>query len=133
MKNQLTWLTGVKPDHGCDELVYPLDEAKKKFEVKELIPEEGWIVLDKTDEDWWKFAVFSFFGSDGNGENLEMSLIFHGEGPPTILRECRHTYWGEEGYLFYPNGPVIIAAFHFLSEFYDGMISQEAQKIRGGG
>lgn len=48
--------------------------------------------------------------------------VFHGSGPSGSLRELRHTYWGEpdnSGYIFYPNGKLIAAAFEALKEWFD--------------
>lgn len=50
---------------------------------------------------------------------VKLSLVFHGEGPSDGLRELRHTYWGEDGYLFYPDARVITAALAALKEWFD--------------
>jgi len=109
--------------NSCDEPVYSLTEAKEKFEVREIFP-DCWLVLnwdDDLDRFWLKFGVFDFFQSQIDGSNLKMGLIFHGAGTTNGLRECRHTYWGHEGYIFYPKGKLIAVAFKALSEFFDDM------------
>lgn len=111
-------------DHG-QRVVYRLDDLKSNFEVRKLCRDDGWLVLSRNDEDeygcWLKFAVLGFAESEGNGKNTKVSCVFYGEGPTGSLRECRHTYWGKDGYIFYPNGPIICAAFTALAEFFDGM------------
>jgi hypothetical protein len=120
------WLDS-EVDSSLDEQVYPLDKAKARYEVRDLC-QNGWIVLkwDK-EKSWLKFAVLQFCTaehdpSDTRGySNIKAYCVFYGDGPSGSLRECRHTYWGEDGYLFYPDGRIIAAAFKALSEFYDDM------------
>lgn len=120
----IDWLDNHKDDFGNgDVTVYPLDKARARYEVRDL-GHEGHLVL-KWDEQklWLHFAVMTFYCSDGDGKNVMLVPAFYGEGPSANLRECRHTYWGEDGngYLFYPDGRVIAAAFKALSEFFDEM------------
>lgn len=106
----------VKSDQGDD--VYSLNFLKNNYEVHEL--DEGYLVLewhDPNSKSWLKFAALDFYCS--NGSDINLSLVFYGEGPSGDLRECRHTYWGEDGYLFYPNKKVISSALTALSEFFD--------------
>ncbi len=120
----IEWLDSEPSPMQADELLYPLDKALAKYRVRELVAGWGWLVL-KMPEDpestWMHFAVLQFVCSDGDDKNVLTQVVFHGEGPSGNLRECRHTYWGDEGYIFYPNGKVIMAAFRALAEFYDEM------------
>lgn len=50
---------------------------------------------------------------------VKLYLILHGDGPAGELRELRHTYWGDDGYLFYPDVRVIVAAMAALKEWLD--------------
>lgn len=135
----IDWLdseTGVWGSNHAETL-YPLDKAKAKYEVRELEPGWGWLVIKKhadPDNSWMYFAVLQFHHSDGDDTNVMCEPVFHGEGPGgknDPLRECRHTWWGEDGkgYIFYPRGSLIAAAFQALSEFYDEMVAaaQSAQ------
>jgi hypothetical protein len=113
------------PYHAEDlDIVYRLDELRDRFEVRDL-EGGGWLVLNVTpSSNWLRFAVLDFAGQV-SGQSERASCVFYGEGPggkDDSLRECRHTYWGENGYLFYPNGALIAAAFRELSEFYDDMV-----------
>ncbi len=115
----IEWLTIV---HIDDWICYSLDEAREKYEVRDL-GADVYLVLNWDEEKiWLKFALFTFHSSEMNDENTLLSVQFFGEGPANILRECRHTYWGDDGYLFYPNGSAIAAGFKALSEFFDGLV-----------
>lgn len=123
----IEWLNG-EIEFGTREETYRLVTALTNYEVRQLIPDNAWIVLNWDDEKHWlKFAVLQFYTTDS--DSILTTCIFHGEGPSGNLRECRHTYWGEHehgdclsAYMPYPNGPAIRAAFKVLSEFYDDMI-----------
>lgn len=120
----IKWLEDDSVEIVNETTVYSLDVLRKKFEVKEL-RHDGWLVLNWDKERFiLEFAVLEFHSSEADGADTRASLIFHGVGPTDALRECRHTWWGDEGtgYVFYPNGPVILAAFQALSEFYDDML-----------
>lgn len=112
---KIDWLESFLNDK--DEIVYSLDKIPVAYEIREIT--NGWVVLNWHDETWLKFAVLEFNHSDGDGSNTVTTPVFHGEGPSGSLRECRHTYWGYDGYIFYPNGQLITEAFKVLSEFYD--------------
>lgn len=117
----IEWLDSeVDPQHD-DEKVYPLDKAKAKYEVREIC-KDGWLVLNWDEQKLWlKFAVLGWCTSDSDGSNVLAEQVFYGEGPSGNLRECRHTWWGENGggYLFYPKAKVIKAGLDALAEFYD--------------
>lgn len=86
------------------------------FEVVRL-SSGGYILLRWESDLWLEFAVFSDAGE--GDDSMGLMLQFHGRGPVGILRELRHTYWGENGYLFYPNVITIKEGLDFLSQFYD--------------
>lgn len=129
----IEWLDSEPSPCGNADTVYPLDKAKARFEVRDLC-RDAWLVL-KWDADrlWLHFAVMTFHSSDGDGKNTVMKPQFHGEGPSQNLRECRHTWWGDngDGYLFYPQGPAIIAGFKALSEYFDNMTQAAGQANDG--
>lgn len=127
----IEWLDSATEDlGGAPIVVYSLDKALSRYEVRRI--GEGYLVLNRdADGLWVKFAVLQFCCSDCHGGNVRLTCVFHGEGPSGNLRECRHTWWGDdgdEGYLFYPNGPIITKAFKELAEFFDEMIPTEAEK-----
>ncbi len=124
------WLPGRVED---DDYIHSIDEiqATDGIDVREL--PGGWLVLKRDAKDspsgglWLHFAVLEFRRSDDEGEFAP--CLFFGEGPGGAkgesLREGRHTYWGEDGYIFYPNGKLITAAFRALAEFYDDLCEEE--------
>lgn len=113
----IDWLESVV-NHNKDGFVYPL-EAAKKFEIIDLCC-GGKLILN-IDDNTIDFAVLEFYSSGINDTNVLLSEIFHGVGFSGSLRECRHTYWGEDGYVFYPNGKIIADAFKKLSIYFDDM------------
>lgn len=62
----IEWLKGKSDSIDSDgpDLTYLLEEVKSKFEVKELIPGNSWLVLS-WDDAWLKFALLEFHSSDG--------------------------------------------------------------------
>lgn len=119
------WLESETSPCNDSMTAYSIDKARTKCEVREL-DGHGWLVLkpkegEPAQDTWLQFAVLDFHCSEGDDTNAYGKLVFHGEGPTGVLRECRHTYWGEDGYVFYPSGTVIKAAFKALAEFYDEM------------
>lgn len=84
----------------------------------------GLLAVHQSGEDglFVQFAVFEFSSSpyhDAEVANTQYSLLFYGEGPSSSLRECRHTWWGEEGYVFYPDAALITDALEKLKKWFD--------------
>lgn len=122
----IDWLKDcLHGDSDEENTYYALDKCRT-FNMIELAgPSNGWLIWsqDETFSLWIRFAVFASGGSDLDDSNVRMNCIFHGEGPSGNLRECRHTWWGEnsEGYVFYPDGDIICAAFKVLAQWFDNM------------
>lgn len=120
------WLDAANNPSGAG-VVYPLEEARAKYEVQEICDNTwAWLVLNwAPDRLLLKFAVLELYEAFLDGEKKEVTLttlVFYGEGPVGNLRECRHTWWGDDdGYLSFPSGRVIMAAFEALAEYYDEM------------
>lgn len=115
------WLEYAEtPDDATfQRVVYPIDKITETI----IKIDNGWLVLDQMEYDiWLKFAVLEFVASDVDGRNQEGELVFWGEGPSGNLRECRHTYWGDGGYCFYPSGVTISAALARLADYFDDMV-----------
>lgn len=111
-------------DHGASGgFVYDLAHIKATA-TRCIELERGLLAVDDSDPVHVSFVVFDFHSGpstrDGDVVDGEkMSLVFHGNGPSSSLRELRHTYWGEDGYLFYAQGRLIAAAFIALNEWFD--------------
>lgn len=57
-----------------------------------------------------------------NGEEQEeVDLTFSGGGISNTLRELRHIYFGEEGYIHSMDGLLVINAIKYLSKYFDDM------------
>ena len=66
------------------------------------------------------FALFQFACGDKVGPpDDQFSLVFHGDGIGGALREMRHSYWGENGYLFYADRQLIARALEALGKWFD--------------
>lgn len=98
----------VGVDHRVVSLVNNPDRPMAEDEGLLVVRVDGHIV---------EFAVLEWDSSCA-GEDF-YSMVFHGQGVGSGLREMRHTYWGEGGYLFYAPADVIAAAFEALKEWFD--------------
>jgi hypothetical protein len=119
----IDWLKGSL-EKTDDRILYSLDKIKAQNPEYEIchLSRGGFIILN-TKYDHVRFAVMKIYSASESGTVI--ACIFHGEGPSGSLRECRHTWWGEDdndGYIFYPSGQIICSAFIKLSEFFDDMI-----------
>jgi len=127
VKDFMDWKEcAFKVDHnGNEELRWSIATIPKPFKSECLIEEGLWVVHNYTPDEngycWMSFAFLEFsswtYGTPK--DTAELSMLMHGEGPAGFLRECRHTYWGEDGYIFYPNKKHIDAAMQWLSKYYD--------------
>jgi hypothetical protein len=76
---------------------------------------------------WIEFAVFGFASGPATKDGVEVGpayyeRVFYGGGPSGVLRELRHTYWGNGdggGYIFYPRGALITDALAKLQRWFD--------------
>lgn len=63
-----------------------------------------------------QFKFMNFVSFDGDTTYVE--TIMSGRGC-IGLRECRHTYWGENGYIYYLNGQHLITIISWLKNHFD--------------
>ena len=120
----LSWLMFANDPEKCATTdAYLMHLVEQRYTVEPL--PRGFFVLKNKDDLWIEFAVLEDVGgyiAEDHSTITEGRCVFHGGGPSGNLRECRHTYWGkEDGYIHYPHGPLITAAFKRLSEFFDDM------------
>jgi hypothetical protein len=98
---------------------YSLDAVRGAFEVVPL-EKDGYLILNfDKDRFWLNFAVLRWQSSNQKGGDVHCGMVFHGSGPTGSLRELRHTWWGEDGYLFYVPGALVSNAFKALSAYFD--------------
>lgn len=99
-----------------DSIEYSLEKIKNiDCEVVNL--NGGYLILSK-EEVSIDFALLETSGYDQEGKEF-LRLIFHGNGTGDSLRECRHTCWGENGYLFYMPLELIKEAMTELLKHFD--------------
>ena len=124
-------------DHNGDPVYAEPEIGKVATRVIDLFPRDGMsphgllAACEPESGDphdaWTEVALFEWAGGPATKDGVEVepstfTRVFHGGGPARILRELRHTYWGEPnnaGYIFYPNGKLICAAFEALKEWFD--------------
>lgn len=107
---------------GSDYDLYVVVDQDADERIK--LGTNAWLLV-KTDGIHVKFGVFTFHDGPATvgGRVVDPErhlLLFHGEGPSGALRECRHTWWGENGYVHYPHFATIEAAFRELRRWFDG-------------
>jgi len=104
------------------EMVYDLDAVRRVSDHLIDLPDGGALAV-AINGIHASFVVFSraYQPTDTKGNVIatKLSPVFRGEGPSEGLRELRHSYWGGDGYLFYPPAGIIIAAFRALEEWFD--------------
>lgn len=110
--------------NGCDGKVYDLAEIRATAKCCIDLDGDGLIAVDNAVDHHVSFVVFRFHSGPSTRDGVvvdgeKMSVVFHGNGPSGALRELRHTYWGENGYIFYPHGVLIASAFEALREWFD--------------
>lgn len=96
----------VGQDHIGDPC-WELDKIAEHMTVKKLLP-NFWVATNVT-ESWAELAFLDFYSSNLDGSGTRVNLVLTAEGP-TGLRECRHTRWGREGYVYYMNFEHVRAA-----------------------
>jgi hypothetical protein len=95
---------------------YLLDDIKKqcRTSITEIVPSH-WIGIDSVDS-WMEFILVKV-SSEVDGV-VKVNKVMEGSGS-LGLREMRHTYWGNAGYLYYVNGDAIIKTLQFLKQYFD--------------
>lgn len=102
------------------EKTYLLSQLKKDATVEELIPEYLWVAYSVREGLFMEFAFYEFRSEQWNKpETIEVARLMQGEGPVDNLKECRHTYWGDGGYISYPNASHFRAVLDWLDKHYE--------------
>lgn len=66
-----------------------------------------------------RWALLEWTGDMGDGSHAEYDIEAHGYGYSGALREARHTYFGDEGYVFYVDPLRLAWAFDCLRRWFD--------------
>ena len=128
MKSVIERLTAVA-DHNGD-MMYAEPDIIAAATVALELAGGGLLAVcesDDADSSWTEVAVFHFHCGPATKDGVAVGpalydRVFHGGGPAGSLRELRHTYWGEAdnaGYIFYPNGKLIVDAIAKLRRWFD--------------
>ena len=80
----------------------------------ELIENKLCVVSEKY-KGWLDFSFLTFNRSDTDWSNIYCDVMMSGNGF-LDLQECRHTYWGESGYMFYPDLENITTSLQWLKD-----------------
>ncbi len=113
------WLSKTSDGDG-----YSLDRIQKAHTVIS-IGSDAWVIL-REETGTLYFAVARFISSDSDGLDVSVEVFWHGWGCGSLngsgLRECRHSYFGDDGYVFYIDGRIMSQAFKVLSTYFDEMV-----------
>ena len=113
------WKCHGKDDMGSDLDVFRLDEQESC--EHEYLDDESWLLWRSSDGLTIEFAVFEWFHGPSTDGALpaEYTMLLHGSGPAGKLRECRHIWWGEDGYTHMTNFDLIARAAIALRKWFD--------------
>lgn len=114
------------PDHEGELCLYTRENMQAAVtHVIDLAHGALLAVLEGEGESTWtEFAVFEWNSGPSTVDGVECgpamyAVVFCGAGPSGYLRELRHTYWGEDGYLHHLPAAVIADAFAKLQRWFD--------------
>ena len=96
-----------------------MEDVKKLGRVIELLPEQLWVVqrIGLKGYDELQFLTFRSCSSDGS--DLEVDPLFLIKGFSEHLREGRHTYFPDKGYIFYMNSAIMKEALNYCEKHFD--------------
>lgn len=118
MKTIVERLTAVM-DHKNDPM-YAGSEIESVADEVVVVGGDGLLAVSTDpDSNHIEVALFEFAQSHSDGSDPMYARVMHGYGYGEGLRELRHTYWGEDGYIFYPSRKLITEALEALREWFD--------------
>jgi hypothetical protein len=105
-----------------DDIVYLREDILSLYPVEVPISETCFLFFRQEHESWLEFIFVEWNYSD---DKDYYRCIFHGCGASSLnleefsLRELRHMYFGEQGYVFYMPGKALISAMQVLAKYFD--------------
>ena len=102
---------------NTDQPYYRIED--QRGEVVDIDGSFAKLVVFVDDVDSVRFALFEWSCSNADDTNRQFHMIFHGVGVGGGLRECRHTYWGEAGYVYLMPLDVVAKAMAALRKWFD--------------
>lgn len=103
------WQVITLPGDAVVELVRTTSPSRllSRLHVREDGGHVRWVLLE------W------VMGDHGQDPLALYAVLAHGSGHASGLREARHTYFGENGYVYYVNPAVLTWAFGQLRRWFD--------------
>lgn len=106
-----------REEYNEKEFIYKLEDLKQNFDNVEILSEEYFIVAYNNSDCWYDFYFFEWNSTSDEGQYFkEYAKV---SGPSDNLRECRHTYFQNEGYIFYLEKKKMLLFIEFLERYYD--------------
>lgn len=98
-----------------------MKDVEKMGEVVTIIPDNLWVVqnVGKEGADELQFVTFSSSDMDGSDLIITVDPLFLIQGYSEVLREGRHTFFPDKGYIFYMNRKHMIAALDYCTLYFD--------------
>lgn len=112
-------LVHAPEDWGCGETAVRISEypGVQRFQSSPSATAHVLLVNDRRDYDV-RWALLTW-RSGGAGVPLSYEVLARGNGTGGSLREARHTYFGEDGYVFYVDAAALAWAFELLGRWFD--------------
>jgi hypothetical protein len=99
-----------------DDFVYSVKRLKQELDCEELLQENLYVFKKSDNYGWMNFAFANFIHLDDNDVYVE--IFWKGCGQ-SELGECRHSWLGEDGYVFYINRSHFDKCFDWLEQYYE--------------
>ena len=99
------------------EKEYYLQEIKKYYKIEELLEDRLWVASTMEMEIHQTLIFLKFNYSDDDGINV--TTLFSIEGPIGNLKEGRHTYFPENGYIFYMNYEEMCISLNHCKKYFE--------------
>lgn len=96
------------------------DANREKVLPKEAIKiaNDLWVLYEKTPKEYMRFEFLEFAAYETYSDETIVNIIADGNGY-LPKRQCRHIYWGVDGYFFYPKEYVMVAILNWLKKHFD--------------
>lgn len=110
------------PVNDTGDLIYSLDAVRNGATAVHSCDKNSWLAIwEDPDKEsiLVEYALFEFHMSESDGSSIMVDCTFHGYGLAGSLREMRHTYFPNDGYVFYLPMARMRKAFDILERYFD--------------
>lgn len=104
-------LTTDDPDEKRIEVDLRADVTVRKE------PDGDGLLLVRDNRGWITWALLAFSSTDG--VRTQYDVLARGEGTGGCLREARHTWFGDAGYVFYIDAKLLAWGLEQLKEWFE--------------